>query len=89
MIWLIGIVSGVMLVLGFEMFLVIGVPALLVKEIYFGSFPSVVLVQKMVGGIDHSVLLAIPFFIFAADLMSEGRIAFLLSRSANACFTRR
>jgi C4-dicarboxylate transporter DctM subunit len=88
MIWLISIVSGVMLVLGFEMFLVIGVPALLIKQAYFASFPDVVLVQKMVGGIDHSVLLAIPFFIFAADLMSEGRIALLLSRSANACFSR-
>jgi C4-dicarboxylate transporter DctM subunit len=88
MIWLISIVSGVMLVLGFEMFLVIGVPALLIKQAYFASFPEVVLVQKMVGGIDHGVLLAIPFFIFAADLMSEGRIALLLSRSANACFSR-
>jgi C4-dicarboxylate transporter DctM subunit len=88
MIWLIIIVSAVMLVLGFEMFLVIGVPALLIKQAYFASFPEVVLVQKMVGGIDHGVLLAIPFFIFAADLMSEGRIALLLSRSANACFSR-
>jgi C4-dicarboxylate transporter DctM subunit len=88
MIWLISIVAGVMLVLGFEMFLVIGVPALLIKEAYFGSFPDVVLVQKMVGGIDHGVLLAIPFFIFAADLMSEGRLALLLSQSANACFSR-
>jgi C4-dicarboxylate transporter DctM subunit len=88
MIWLICIISSVMLILGFEMFLVIGVPALLVKQAYFASFPDVVLVQKMVGGVDHGVLLAIPFFIFAADLMSEGRIALLLSRSANACFSR-
>jgi C4-dicarboxylate transporter DctM subunit len=34
------------------------------------------------------VLLAIPFFIFAADLMSEGRLAYLLNRSANSCFSR-
>ena len=88
MTWLAIIVSGVMLALGFEMFLVIGVPAWLIKEAYHGNMPDVVLVQKMVGGIDHSVLLAIPFYIFAADLMSEGRLAYLLSRSANACFGR-
>lgn len=86
--WLAIIVSGVMLALGFEMFLVIGVPALLIKEAYYGNMPDVVLVQRMVGGIDHSVLLAIPFYIFGADLMSEGRLAYLLGRSANACFGR-
>jgi C4-dicarboxylate transporter DctM subunit len=87
-IWVIAILSGAMLAFGFEMFLVIGVPTLLIKQVYYGILPDVVLVQKMVGGIDHGVLLAIPFFIFAADLMSEGRIALLLSRSANACFSR-
>jgi C4-dicarboxylate transporter, DctM subunit len=88
MIWLVFILAGVMLTVGFEMFLVIGVPALLIKQTFFANMPEVVLVQKMVGGIDHAVLLAIPFYIFGADLMSEGRLAFLLSRAANACFGR-
>ena len=74
--------------LGFEMFLVLGVPALLIKWSYYDGMPDLILVQKMVGGIDFSVLLAIPFFIFAAELMSEGRIAELLSRSTAACFRR-
>jgi C4-dicarboxylate transporter, DctM subunit len=82
------IVGVVMLSLGFEMFLVLGVPVLLIKEAYYADMPHVVLVQKMVAGIDHSILLAIPFFIFAAELMSEGRIAELLSRATNACFRR-
>ena len=34
-----------------------------------------VLAQKIVGGINHSTLLAIPFFILAAELMGEGQIA--------------
>jgi C4-dicarboxylate transporter, DctM subunit len=88
MIWLAFILAGVMLAVGFEMFLVIGVPTLLIKQIFFANMPEVVLVQKMVGGIDHAVLLAIPFYIFGADLMSEGRLAYLLSRAANACFGR-
>lgn len=88
MTWLAILISGVMLLLGFEMFLVIGVPALIIKEGYYANLPDVVLVQKMVGGIDHAVLLAIPFYIFAADLMAEGRLSYLLARSANALFGR-
>jgi C4-dicarboxylate transporter DctM subunit len=88
MIWLIIALGAAMMFLGFEMFLVLGVPALLIKYAYYDSMPNVILVQKMVAGIDHSVLLAIPFFIFAAELVSEGRIAELLSRSTNSCFRR-
>jgi len=88
MIWLIILVATVLLFLGFEMFLVLGVPALLIKESYYGGMPDVVLIQKMVAGIDNSILLSIPFFIFAAELMSEGRLADLLSRATHACFRR-
>ena len=88
MIWLILIVTTVMMFLGFEMFLVLGIPSWLVMQAYYGSMPDLVLIQKMIAGIDNSVLMAIPFFIFAAELMSEGRIAELLSRATNACFRR-
>ncbi len=50
--------------------------------------PDAVLVQKMIAGIDNSVLLAIPFFIFAGEVMSEGRIARLLSRHDQCVFRR-
>jgi C4-dicarboxylate transporter DctM subunit len=72
---LVVIVAVVMLVFGFEMFLVLGVPALMVKEFFYGRLPDPVLVQKIVGGINHSTLLAIPFFILAAELMGGGQIA--------------
>ena len=88
MIWLIMVVTTVMMFLGFEMFLVLGIPSWLIQQAYYGNMPSVVLIQKMIAGIDNSVLMAIPFFIFAAELMSEGRIAELLSRTTNACFRR-
>ncbi len=69
------ILAFVLLVFGFEMFLVLGLPALAIKESFYGSLPDVVLVQKLVGGINHTTLLAIPFFIFAAQLMGAGQIA--------------
>lgn len=68
-------VAVLLLVAGFEMFLVLGVPALMVKQFFYGTLPDPVVVQKVVGGINHSTLLAIPFFILAAELMGEGQIA--------------
>ena len=68
-------VAVALLVLGFEMFLVLGIPALMTKEFFYGARPNAVVAQKIVGGINHSTLLAIPFFILAAELMGEGQIA--------------
>ncbi|WP_118134661.1 TRAP transporter large permease [Oceanicella sp. SM1341] len=69
------VVAVALLVAGFEMILVLGVPALMVKQFFFASLPDPVVVQKILGGINHSTLLAIPFFILAAELMGEGQIA--------------
>ncbi len=69
------IVAVMLLVLGFEMFLVLGVPALMIKEFFYGGTANPVLIQKILGGINHTTLLAIPFFILAAELMGEGQIA--------------
>lgn len=75
MIVLIVLLALALLLLGFEMFLVLGVPALLAKEAFYGTLPDAAVVQKIFGGIDHTTLLAIPFFIFAAHLMGSGQIA--------------
>jgi C4-dicarboxylate transporter DctM subunit len=85
-IWVVIAVAVLMLVLGFELFMVLGVPVYLVKAVFYGSAPDEILIQKMVGGINHSILLAIPFFVFAGELMSDGRIARLLSRAAESGF---
>jgi C4-dicarboxylate transporter DctM subunit len=74
----------ILLVLGFEMLLVLGVPALMVKEFFYGTLPDPVAVQKIVGGINHSTLLAIPFFILAAELMGGGQISARLTGMASA-----
>lgn len=88
MIWVVIAVAVAMLFAGFEMFLVLGVPGYLIKVGYFDNLPDAVMVQKMVGGINHNVLLAIPFFLFAAEMMSDGRLSTLLGNSAQACFRR-
>ena len=67
--------AAILLFLGFEMFLVLGIPALAAKQMFYANIPDLVVVQKIVGGIDHSTLLAIPFFLFAAQLMGQGQIA--------------
>lgn len=68
-------VAVLLLVLGFEMFLVLGVPTLMIKEFFYDSMPDPVIAQKILGGINHTTLLAIPFFILAAELMGAGQIA--------------
>lgn len=72
---LLGVLAALLLAFGFEMFLVLGIPSLIAKEVFFGNLPDVVVVQKLVGGVNHTTLLAIPFFIFAAEIMARGSIA--------------
>jgi|TARA_B110000483_G_scaffold66970_1_gene83736 C4-dicarboxylate transporter DctM subunit len=86
MIFIIITIALSLLALGFEMFVVLGVPAIIVKETFFSGIPDIVIIQKMVGGINHSTLLAIPFFIIAAEVMSSGEIAKRLTNFIKACF---
>lgn len=67
--------AAALLVLGFEMFLVMGIPSLLAWQMFFPNIPSLAIAQKLVGGVNTTTLLAIPFFVFAADLMARGTIA--------------
>ena len=75
MLVLIIVLALVLLIAGFEMLLVLGVSALATKFIFYSTLPDAAFIQKIVGGINHSTLLAIPFFIFAAQLMGSGEIA--------------
>jgi len=72
---LIFILALLLLVAGFEMLMVLALPALGYKAAFFSTIPDPAVIQKIVGGINHTTLLAIPFFIFAANLMGSGRIA--------------
>ncbi|PWB57515.1 MAG: TRAP transporter large permease [Bradyrhizobiaceae bacterium] len=74
-VFLLCLLAAVLLALGFEMFLVMGVPSLLGWYLFYPTIPPVALAQKLLGGVNVSTLLAIPFFIFAADIMARGSIA--------------
>jgi len=75
MLFIVIILAVILLIAGFEMLLVLGIPALATKMIFYGSMPDLAFIQKTLGGINHTTLLAIPFFIFAAHLMGSGQIA--------------
>jgi C4-dicarboxylate transporter DctM subunit len=69
------VLAVLMLALGFEMLLVMGLPSVLNKILLYPDMPSVAIAQRLLGGVEVVTLLAIPFFIFAADLMARGRMA--------------
>ncbi len=55
-------------------FIAILVPTIVSFEAFGPDIPSTVLVQKMMQGINKFSLLAIPLFIFSADIISRGEI---------------
>lgn len=73
-----------LLALGFEMFVVMGVPAVLAKLAFHPGMPEVIIPQKIMSGVNVGTLLAIPFFLFAAELMANGVIAQRLTRMVRA-----
>jgi C4-dicarboxylate transporter DctM subunit len=75
MVVLLFLLAAILLVIGAEIFLVLGVPAVLTKYFLYPSMPDLIIGQRVVGGVEVVTLLAIPFFIFAADLMAHGRMA--------------
>src|SRR5699024_29877 len=69
---------------GFEMFLILGVAGLAAKQAFFPQIIDTAVIQKMIGAVNHSTLLAIPFFILAAELMGDGQIARRLTGAMRA-----
>lgn len=73
----------------FLIFLIIGVPVAFALGLaaftalgLTGAYPLVVIVKEMFSGLDSFPLLAVPFFIFAAEIMSAGAISMSLLRFA-------
>ncbi|MCU5786652.1 TRAP transporter large permease [Alloalcanivorax marinus] len=81
---LITVVAVALFVAGAEIFLVLGVSGLVGKHLFLENLPDIVMVQKMIGGINQSTLLAIPLFVFAAELMARGSIAARLTGMVEA-----
>jgi tripartite ATP-independent transporter DctM subunit len=80
----------ILLSITFTLFLLIGVPVAFaiglssIVTILYAGLPMLVVFQKMVGGMQVFSFLAIPFFIFAGELMLYGGIADRIVRFANS-----
>ncbi|MDB5602016.1 MAG: C4-dicarboxylate transporter [Xanthobacteraceae bacterium] len=69
-----GVVPIVLLLLGFPIFLVL-LTAVSVALMFFMNMPLAALHQNLFGSINAYALLAIPYFIYAGELMSRGSVA--------------
>ena len=69
-----GVVPGVLLLLGFPLYLVL-LAAVSIALVFFMNIPYAALHQNLFGAIDVFALLAVPFFIYAGELMGRGSVA--------------
>lgn len=69
-----GLVPAVLLLLGFPLYLAL-LAASCVALVFFMNIPYAVLQQNLFGAIDVFALLAVPFFIYAGELMGRGSVA--------------
>jgi C4-dicarboxylate transporter, DctM subunit len=74
MTWLMLVLPVALLVLGFPFFLVL-LAAVTLTIVGFTSVPPTAIPQIMFGSIGNFALLAVPFFIFAGELMARGGMA--------------
>ncbi len=85
----------VFLILSFVILLSLSVPISIVvlgttagAVYFFLGVPLTTLVQQLFNGLDNFLLLAIPFFILAGNIMAEGKIAPLLVDAMKAIIGR-
>lgn len=68
------VLLGVLLFFGFPMFIVMFLPSVTALSIFMDHIPVFTLVQRGIGGISPFPLVAVPLFIFSADLMMRGEM---------------
>ena len=74
MLWLMFFLPLALLILGFPFFLVL-LSTATIAILAFTTVPPTAVPQIMFGSIGHFALLAVPFFIFAGELMGRGGLA--------------
>lgn len=79
MYWVMGLLPFVLLILGFPIFLLLLATSLVIL-IGFFDIPNTVIPQTIFNSLNKYPLLAVPFFVFAGDLMSRGGISVRLLR---------
>ena len=69
-----GVLPVALLLLGFPIYIVL-LAAVTVALVFFMNVPFAALHQNLFGAIDAFALLAVPFFIYAGELMGRGSVA--------------
>lgn len=72
--WVMGIVPVILLLLGFPIFTILLATAAIVLLI-FAPVPPMAVHINMFGSVDKFALMAVPFFIFAGEIMGHGGIS--------------
>jgi C4-dicarboxylate transporter DctM subunit len=72
--WVMGIVPVVLLLLGFPIFVILLATAAIVLWL-FQAVPPTAIHINMFGSVDKFALMAVPFFIFAGEIMGHGGIS--------------
>jgi len=81
-IWILFISFVVLLAAGFPIAFVLAISAWLAVALG-SSYPHLVVVKEMFSGLDSFPLMAVPFFILAAELMTGGAMTYVLLRFAS------
>jgi C4-dicarboxylate transporter DctM subunit len=85
--WVMALLPIVLLVAGFPFFVVLlGTVAVVLT--FFSNIPATAAHQVMFGALDKYALLAVPFFIFAGDLLGRGGVSIRLVRWVQAIIGR-
>jgi C4-dicarboxylate transporter DctM subunit len=77
--WVMALLPVALLVAGFPFFLVLLATAT-VALLFFAGVPATAAHQVMFGALDKYALLAVPFFLFAGDLLGRGGVSVRLVR---------
>ena len=77
MYWVMAILPFMLLLLGFPIFLLLLATSLVILSL---DLPMAVVHQDIFNSLNKYALLAVPFFVFAGDLMSRGGISNRLLR---------
>jgi len=83
--WALALIPFTLLALGLPIFLILLVTVIVLLA-FFMTVPFTVVPQTMFGSIDKFALLAVPFFIFAGEVMGQGGISDRLIRWVQSMF---
>jgi tripartite ATP-independent transporter DctM subunit len=72
--WMVGTMV-VLLLLGFPMMIPLIGATMLGFFVFFSGMKPEIMIQQMIGGVKPAALIAVPMFIFAADIVTKGQAA--------------